>query len=184
MRPGGGKAKGSAFERQQAKIISLWVSNDKDCDLFWRSSNSGGRASQGQVTGTQYGDLTIQKPTKEAQQFYSTFSVELKRYKKFDVLKGWLNPKSDLRDWWGQCKEEADKNKVYPMLIVKPDRGETFIILDMLVTRNINNPASGFIEIYNTNPLFNIKMFKQEDFIKSNIWKSLYKEIKIHVDFT
>ncbi|MEK6852922.1 MAG: hypothetical protein AABX59_03515 [Nanoarchaeota archaeon] len=91
---------------------------------------SGGRASSGKVKGVHYGDLGIQKPTTEAQRFIGSFSVELKRYRNFDLLAGWLNVKSPLRIWWFQCEVEARKNDVYPMLVVKANRWEPVVFID------------------------------------------------------
>ena len=39
-------SKGSEFERQIAKQLSLWWSNGKRDDIFWRTSQSGGRSTQ------------------------------------------------------------------------------------------------------------------------------------------
>jgi len=86
MRKGGGKSKGNQFERDQARLISLWLSNGEDPDLLWRSSSSGGRASSGKTTA-HFGDLGIQKTdslyTEQAKRFLDIFSVEIKRYKVF-----------------------------------------------------------------------------------------------------
>jgi hypothetical protein len=38
-------AKGGGYEREICKKLSLWWSGGKDDDLFWRSSQSGGRAT-------------------------------------------------------------------------------------------------------------------------------------------
>ena len=45
MRPGMGKAKGSAFEREVCKKLSLWITDGKMDDCLWRSAISGGRAT-------------------------------------------------------------------------------------------------------------------------------------------
>ena len=45
MRKGGGKEKGSSFERLVCKRMSMWLSKGERDDLFWRSAMSGGRAT-------------------------------------------------------------------------------------------------------------------------------------------
>jgi hypothetical protein len=66
MKPGGGKQKGSSFEREMCKKLSLWVSEGKHDDLFWRSAMSGGRATvrakKGQTTASGHGDITAVTP--------------------------------------------------------------------------------------------------------------------------
>ena len=54
-------AKGSEFEREFCKDLSLWWTDQERDDIFWRSSNSGGRATVrakvGRTTAGQYGDV-------------------------------------------------------------------------------------------------------------------------------
>ena len=45
MRKGGGKAKGSSFERLICKELSLWITGGEHQDVFWRSAMSGGRST-------------------------------------------------------------------------------------------------------------------------------------------
>lgn len=55
-------AKGGEFERELCKEISRWWSRGSRDDLFWRTSNSGGRATvrakKGQRTAGHAGDIT------------------------------------------------------------------------------------------------------------------------------
>ena len=56
MKKGGGKRKGSGFEREIAKDLSLWITKDLRNDIFWRTHSSG---SLGTVGGRrlEYGDI-------------------------------------------------------------------------------------------------------------------------------
>lgn len=132
MKAGGGGAKGSEFERTQAKLLSLWASAGKDKDLLWRTGMSGGRHTIGALKGHGYGDLQVLKPTKEAVRFMSTFCVELKHYATFDIQAEWKNGKSNLRKWWAKVAQEAKDNNVQPLLIVKPNRKEVIMFFDLL----------------------------------------------------
>lgn len=75
----GGKRKGSAFEREMAKRFSLWWTNNKEDDVFWRTPISGGRGTvrinQGQ-SAIQVGDL--QAVDARGRAFTEMVEVELK----------------------------------------------------------------------------------------------------------
>lgn len=72
--------KGADFERSISKELSLWWSGDRD-DIFWRSSQSGGRATQrfksGKTTYGSCGDLTALDPIGGPLLKFAT--IELKR---------------------------------------------------------------------------------------------------------
>jgi len=74
-------AKGSEFEREICKKISLWWTNDERDDVFWRSAQSGGRATQraksGKKTHGSYGDLTALDPIGEP--LLKVWTMEMKR---------------------------------------------------------------------------------------------------------
>lgn len=66
MKKGRGKAKGGAFERLICKKLSLWWTDGEREDVFFRTSSSGGRATQrskqGKKTFGQYGDIQAADP--------------------------------------------------------------------------------------------------------------------------
>ena len=79
-------SKGPTFEREICKKLSLWWSRGLDEEeesdaYFWRTSNSGGRASirckGGLRTFGQYGDIAATDP--KGQKFLDFVTVELKR---------------------------------------------------------------------------------------------------------
>ncbi len=74
-----GMSKGSSFERQIAKRLSKWWCGRDDA--IWRTSQSGGRATQrakkGKRTAGSYGDLTFTDPI--AEPLFKFFTIELKR---------------------------------------------------------------------------------------------------------
>jgi len=76
--------KGSSFEREICKKLSLWWTRDLEHprdDVFWRSSQSGGRATErakkGKSTYGSYGDITAVDPIGEP--LLKLFTIELKR---------------------------------------------------------------------------------------------------------
>lgn len=77
-------AKGGDFEREICKKLSAWWTYDDRDDVFWRSSQSGGRATvrfrKGKRTAGSYGDITALDPIGEP--LMQLFTIELKRGQK------------------------------------------------------------------------------------------------------
>jgi len=123
-------SKGSAFERQICKELSLWWSGGERTDVFWRSSQSGGRAKlrgrKGKDTYGQHGDITATDPI--GTPLTELVTIELKRgYNKASIQdmidKG---PKAALQQWekWFlQTYESMKQAKTWAwMLITKRDQ--------------------------------------------------------------
>jgi hypothetical protein len=116
MKAGSGKAKGSAFEREICTKLSLWVSDCKSIDLFWRSAMSGGRATVRKGAVRQAGDITAVAP--EGHKLTDVFYIECKAYKKLSLdclIKG----KGELITFWNIAVKEAAKYQRIPCLIFK-----------------------------------------------------------------
>ena len=132
MKAGGGKAKGSSYEREIAKKLSLWLTAGKRNDCIWRTSNSGGQATVTKFD-TQCGDLHAVRP--EAQKFFDTFSLELKNYKALDILT-FQSKNFILKKWWVQASTDAKRANKIPLLIVRINRRGDWLIFSESV-RNI-----------------------------------------------
>lgn len=74
-------AKGGDYEREVCKDISLWWSGGENQDVFWRSQNSGGRATTRMKAGGtllgQEGDIAAVDPSGRA--LLQVTAIELKR---------------------------------------------------------------------------------------------------------
>jgi len=61
MKAGGGHRKGATFERDICRQLSLWWTDNVRDDIFWRTPQSGGRATRreqkGKGTAGNYGDI-------------------------------------------------------------------------------------------------------------------------------
>lgn len=129
MKPGGGKSKGSNYEREIAKKLSLWLTNGKRNDTIWRTSNSGGMAT---VTNsdTQCGDLHSVR--EESKAFFDVFSLELKNYKELDFFQLFKTGKTPfiIETWWKQALNDATRANKEPILIIKINRKPELIIFD------------------------------------------------------
>jgi len=73
--------KGFSYERKICNQLSLWWTNNKRDDIFWRTSGSGARATTrskiGKNTFGQYGDIQANDPI--GQPFIDVFLTEIKR---------------------------------------------------------------------------------------------------------
>lgn len=83
-------AKGGTYEREVCRRLSRWwTGNDMDDDVFWRSSQSGGRATtrakSGKSTRGHCGDITAVDG--RGQKFVKLITVEIKRgYNRVDPI--------------------------------------------------------------------------------------------------
>lgn len=114
MRPGGGKAKGSQFERDVARRLSLWWSEGTDPNCLWRTHSSGGFGTVAKVEG-QYGDISgINALGMEFSP--KLFVVECKNYKEIDFSCGLgRSTSSIILQWWTKIQVASNSR----MLIMK-----------------------------------------------------------------
>lgn len=116
------KQKGGSFEREVCRRLSLWVSEGKSDDLFWRSAMSGGRATvrgkKGQKTASGQGDITA--VTRKGNLLTDRFVIECKHYKDMGLDK-YVYGQGPLVDIWDKLLKECKYDKS-PMLIFKENR--------------------------------------------------------------
>lgn len=130
------KKKGGAFERKVAKALSLWVSNNKNDDLLWRSATSGGKATvarrkDGKKVKTQMGDLIAVDRHREANILISKFFIECKHVKnlRLDALVYGLPASGQtIIPFWHKLIDESKKYGKQPMLIARQN-GTLFSIM-------------------------------------------------------
>jgi len=131
MRNGGGKQKGSAFEREVCVKLSRWITDDVQDDVFWRSAMSGGRATVqkqrgGRLLKNQVGDISAIDPVGHA--FLDQFAIECKHYASLD-FQGLLTGKGKLLQFWATISNEARDHRKLPVLIAKQNRIDPIICL-------------------------------------------------------
>lgn len=124
MRGKKGKQKGNDFERSFCKKLSLFLSNGDRDDLFWRSSNSGGRHTvrkkKGVDTINQDGDVTTCSGG-IGEIFLKLFSVECKHYKDIGLwsLIKETDSSQTIYQWWKKhCNLCSELGKI-PILVVR-----------------------------------------------------------------
>lgn len=129
-------AKGSSFEREMAKKLSLWWSSGERDDVFWRSQSSGARHTirrkAGKDTHGQVGDLTATHPSGES--LISNVIIELKRgYNRsviHDFLDGEPGKSHEIRQWVEKVDEQSKaKHGGRWMIIHRRDRREPLVYI-------------------------------------------------------
>lgn len=145
--------KGSNFEREICVRLSEWWSLGKRDDLFWRTSQSGGRATvrhrKGKQTHGQYGDITATHP--KGNSLVKRVSIELKvGYSSYPNISlsdtvDRLNGKSTLEEFIQQARRGAKESGCpYWWLIFKQDRRAPMIYMPGSMARQLskNNPGA------------------------------------------
>jgi hypothetical protein len=138
-------AKGSSFEREVCRQLSLWWTNQERDDIFWRASQSGGRATtrakRGKSTANSAGDVAyldvIGKP------FLDKVCIEIKRgYSTRSDTTGLIDsPSTSLLFKFLEQAEcsRLNANVPYWMLIQKRDRRVPIIHIPSKMMGRLNN---------------------------------------------
>lgn len=147
-----GSRKGANFERQIARMLSLWWSEGKRDDIFWRTPSSGARATirqrQGKSTAGQYGDIRATDPIGEP--LLRACTIEVKTgYKDtsiMDLLDRKPHEKPKFLQFIQQARQAAQAAQTPCwMLIVRRLHKQTMIFLPTDFT--IRGPTE-FDEVY------------------------------------
>ncbi len=166
----GGKSKGSAYEREIAKKFSLWWTDGERDDVFWRTDNSGGRATtrakSGVKTFGQRGDLQASDPI--GQPLMDLCVIEIKRGYKESSIGDMLDaPDSAKQKIFGGFVEQVitDFNKSQSlswMLITKRDRREELVTMPYAFRLNlVRNSGESERPIPYSMNILNIKSLEQ-----------------------
>lgn len=131
MRAGGAHSKGTRFEREVCKALSLWISQGTREDVFWRSAMSGGRATVRAKMGIQLraqaGDISPISALGEV--LLDRFVLECKAYKDLDVLQGIVKDNGILHGFWKTHRLLGTAFSRIPMLIARQNMMPTFCLM-------------------------------------------------------
>jgi hypothetical protein len=135
-----GKQKGGSYEREICKRLSLWWTQDLEeprDDIFWRTSQSGGRATtrskKGKKTCNSAGDICAIDNI--GQPFLDVFVLEVKRgYSKntlMDLLDKSSSSATQIYEKWILQAEESKKQSgsLSWLIIAKRDKRVPIVIL-------------------------------------------------------
>jgi len=129
-------SKGGAFERAVAKQLSLWWSNGIAEDWLWRTSASGGRATnrakKGKTTANSEGDICAQNG--EAQKLLNLITFELKRGYNTATISDLLdNNGGEMAKFIEQARRSASLAGTPNWAVIhKRDRREALVITNCL----------------------------------------------------
>jgi hypothetical protein len=116
----GKSSKGSAFERELARILTVWVQGTVNPVLFWRVPASGGMLTRNLLIGEAFsGDVIAVQPA--GKWVTKIFSIEAKNgYPSASFDKHLKENKSDeIKGFWTQAKRDADVVDKIPLLIYR-----------------------------------------------------------------
>jgi len=186
-----GKSKGGDFEREIAVKLSLWFTENKRDDIFYRSQSSGARATQRnkskKTTEGQYGDIAA--TCKEGESLIKIWSIECKTgYSSKSKLKdgtkkitNWdildlLDSKSQepmFAQMWNQCVIDAEISTREPILIFRRERKLPLICITGQYYSRLTNwfNIPGFMKIHFDlsnlyYPYNKVAIIKLDDFLK------------------
>lgn len=145
-RKGRGKSKGSAFEREICKKLSLWWTKGERDDIFWRTSGSGARAKtrskKHQKTFGQYGDIQATDPI--GQPLIDLCSIELKRGHNKSTLSDFMDSITKTKPQLQKFLEQAIKDSQLRedgsewILLVKRDYRDVVLFIPYKFFKQLN----------------------------------------------
>lgn len=131
----GKSRKGGQYEREICRQLGRWWSHGERDDIFWRTSNSGGRATTRSKTGRrtfgQYGDVQAVDPV--GAPLLRAFCFEVKRgYSSSSFADVLDQPRLAAQQEWEKFVEQArtaarDSRAKYWLLIQRRDLCRAFI---------------------------------------------------------
>ncbi len=175
--------KGGGFEREISTKLSLWWTDGKRDDCFWRSQASGGRATirgrKGKAINDQYGDIVA--VDEEGKPLTNLFSFECKtgygkKKKNEPAITNWcvldaLDSKQKqtvLEAFWEQCERDAGLSCRFPILIFRRNRKEAVIAFETILFQQLKDyyefPEYNLIRIDLPVASVHLMLMKLEDF--------------------
>jgi len=186
LKKGGGKLKGSKYERDICRILSKWLTGKTDPVAFWRSASSGAQATQMGKTGkesNQQGD--IKGATEEAIFITDRIYFECKSYANWNLdCLICDDRKGVIKEWLNKLFIEASSVIKIPWLIFKRNSSTNYICIeDSVVSRLIKNKAnlqSGFImfNFYVPEGLISLSIYRLDFFLSQVTPGILRKTLK------
>jgi Holliday junction resolvase len=119
MKKGSGKGKGSSFEREISRYLTMWLTGQDKELHFWRSPSSGAVATINKGNADIAGDIIAVQP--EAEFFTKLFFIECKTgYPKASFHQHLKENKNfDISGFWTKANAEAERSNKYPILIYR-----------------------------------------------------------------
>jgi len=143
-------SKGSDYERETCRKLSVWWSEEDRDDLFWRSAGSGAmaktRSKIGKSTFGQYGDIQAVDP--KGQLLLDTFTMELKRGYNSDNFMNMMDKKETAaKQMWEKFFDQVHEDSINAdsktwMIIWRRDRKEALIYTPIKIIKQLSKAGS------------------------------------------
>ena len=142
MKPGQGKNKGSAFERDVCRLLTQWITGSLRPEIFWRSASSGAQHTQMRKQGKESrmpGDIMANGS--EGSWLTDAYVIECKFYADFSWDAIFKN-QGKILEWWKQVTRDAEESGKKPMLIFKKNNYPIYMAVDGTddIIGNIGSP--------------------------------------------
>jgi len=157
-------SKGTKFERDICKRLSLWWTDGKRTDVFWRTSGSGARATtrskQDKDTFGQYGDVCATDPIGLPLIHLCTIEIKVgySRQTVFDLVDRLPSErKQPYKKFINQAIQGAEQSgSLFWMLITKRRYKETLIIIPLSLYIQLKMMMNPPIKIHKAVPSFKL----------------------------
>jgi hypothetical protein len=145
-------AKGPQFERDVCRQLSLWWSDNNREDIFWRTQNSGGRATTRQKSGKktfgQYGDIMATDPC--GQPLINLITFELKRGYSKDSIQDLIDRKkgpNKYKEWIEKIIKTSElAGSKYWVLIVRRNARISLLFTSQKFERDLSKIVQNGID--------------------------------------
>lgn len=160
-------SKGSTFERKICKDLSLWWTNNKRSDIFWRTAGSGARATtrrkKGKSTANSEGDILAIDNI--GQPLIDMTTIELKKGYKWDI-KSILDSRQkepQLIKFFKQSQRESKNRNCNWWLITNQDHKKELLFFNhgfykILRENNYNMFVFNYIQLFYNEKIYCIKL--------------------------
>lgn len=145
MKAGGGKEKGSSFERVISRMLSKWITGNNKEELFWRSAGSGAVSTIGRKKGIKSNqDGDISSTSAKSHWLTREMYFECKTYQAINIT-AFFHKTGNTYSWWCKCFQEAQESRKYPILIFKGNR----TIIYAMVTHSFWGKMDSYLGLKN-----------------------------------
>lgn len=180
-----GSQKGSQFERDICRTLSLWFTENENDSVFWRTSQSGGRAKlrgrKGKQTSGQHGDISAIDPI--GVPLINAITFELKfgyTGSSIQDLFDRTTSKNELLSWVAQVQESQEQGCTKDWLIIwKRNRSELMCFSERLLFDFVKPEVFAMLKHQKGKAIY---MFPFADFlrIKPSRLLDFYKGVAYH----
>lgn len=162
-----GKRKGSSWERDVCKRLSIWLTGKEKPVVFWRSPSSGGLGTIKTAENVTGDIISISDVSKWVCQ---KFSIECKNgYPSADLFKHFKKVKNDeIEQFWTQCIRDSQTENKYGILVFKKKGNQPIIgieksVYDQLIEMSLN--LNKYLVLHYDNDLPPLVLMDFEDFL-------------------